>query len=74
MRRRLSRHRPVHRQARLVVAQPFVQTELRTLGVRISGRRGGLRDVRSVALDDDSNGRPGGDARFVFEIFSCPRG
>lgn len=60
---------PVGRKVTLSLA-PFVQTGFRRLGLRISGRLGGVADLAGNLLDGDRNGRRGGDAIQIFGVFS----
>ena len=58
----------VERTVTLQVAQPFDQTLLREINLRVSGARNGVRDVAGNRLDGDFNGKSGDDAVVRFNV------
>ena len=63
---------PVGRKVTLGLA-PFAQTAFTRLGLRIRGGAGGVADLAGNLLDGDRNGRRGGDAIQIFQVFSGTR-
>jgi hypothetical protein len=62
----------VFRTVRLTVVQPFGQTQFKHVEILVNGKKGGVTDASGNLLDGDANGKAGGNASFLFEIFSGP--
>jgi hypothetical protein len=48
----------------------FEQTDFKKSAVQVNGRSGGVTDLAANLLDGNRNGRPGGNATQLFQIFS----
>jgi hypothetical protein len=59
---------PVNRTVTLTAGQGFMQTQFKTLEVRVNGN--GITDAAGNRLDARNNGRGGGTASFKFQVFS----
>lgn len=60
---------PANRRVTLGLA-PFMQTEFKTMALRVNGKAGGVTDLAGNLLDGNRDHRPGGDALQIFKVFS----